>query len=112
MSLAAATTGGTDTVPHDTGEGIVTVTIHARRRWLERVDDNEESPRLAIAEAWRDGDRTNYDDRLLARVYGPQNAVLLATGAESDATVLTVLPVGWMNDRDERPIENTNLNNQ
>lgn len=88
-------------IPHDTGEGTVVVTLHARRRWLERIDENAESPRLAISGAWRDGDRARYTDDCLARVYGPQNAVLIATGAETAATILTVVPTAWMDESTE-----------
>lgn len=99
-------------VPHDTGEGTVVVTLHARRRWLERIDETAESPRLAIAGAWRDGNRERYTDDSLARVYGPQNAILVATGAESAATILTVVPAAWMDEQAENQFVDAEITQQ
>jgi hypothetical protein len=39
------------------GEKRIDISDHAVLRWLQRVDPREQSPRTAIREAWRAGER-------------------------------------------------------
>lgn len=70
----------------------VDVSLHARDRWLRRVDPNDELPEDSILRAYNEADELRTSRQ--SRVHRDRGLVFIADNRDGRTTVITILTRG------------------